>query len=390
VKLQIPAGALSAAAVSAARITPLRPRVTVTGGVRLSVAADELTFAATDFDTFSEATVTVDAADDGQPVVVWAHLLADVAKATTVGKGDPVVTMEHDDGAPSLRLRCGRFSWTLPVMDGDWPAFPSPGEPIGRLPAASLSTALARVLPAVAVSDKDPIETRGVLFAVQDGALTLVGTDAVRMATASVPWQSTLQVTDADLIVPVELLKTSLDGVTSGDVVIHSDSNTLALVTARRRVTGRLVAERYKTWQGLMAYPETHAVTTLAVSVAELHDAVTKVSVAAGRSSKIPDPMALEFTPDGIGVTLASESAVGQGGDGAVDHLNYQGPSITLGVTPGHLLDALGCLNSPTAALTLTGVETLLGFRPADEKGVPLDDGYAHVLMPRRLRARNA
>lgn len=386
-KLSLFAHELSAAASWAARLAPSRPAIPVLAAVLIE-ADNTLRLSATDFETF--ATVTVTAATIGEPgkLAVSAHLLSAVAKTLPA-----TAEVSLESSGKGLSLRCGRLRATLPEVPAeDWPTFPQIGLELGQVASPVLSKALSRVLPVVPPAS-EAISLTGVLFDRDaDGGLTLVGADAPRLAAAPVDWQPTLGDAPAEsLIVPASLLRSAGEGVNGGSVTVHSDGATLTLRTAAHTVTGRLIAGQYKAhnWRTLLDTPVSNLATTATVDTAALRQAVEQVAAVREANAKAPELVRLAVTADGIGVSLAgtakADVATGEGAT-EVDAHSFAGEPITVGVAAQFALDALRCLGSPMATLTFTADATKPFLLTAsDEKGALIEDGYRHLIVPRRI-----
>jgi DNA polymerase III subunit beta len=376
-KICIQSGALNAAAAWAAKIAPNNPHIPITSGVLIAADDDGLRMAATDYDTFGTITLPEALVPDGGRTVVSARLLAAVTK--TLRRDDEVLL---ETGERGLEVCCGRSQWVLPEIDPqDWPSFPDLGEPIGCVASEVLARGLTRVLPAVSTDSKTPWLT-GVAFDTS-ATLMLAATDRYRLAATELEWQPTLNTADQHLIVPADLLHSALAAIDSGEVAIHSDGNTVGLVSARHQITARLVAGQYPAWRSFIDGPANSSDTTATVNVEAFTRAVTQVSAVADHNAKVPELIRLELTEEGIGISLASDGSAQ--GSGFVKLHNWLGKPVTVGVSHRYLLDSLGCLDSLVAVVNLNGSRKPILLRAADEHGGLLNDGYWHVLMPRQL-----
>ena len=385
-KLQITGAALTAAASWTAPIAGINPHRPIAAGVLLATDEIGLTLAATDYDTFGTAMTDATVVNDGH-VVVSARLLAAVAKTLRATDDVTLECADHDTG---LTVRCGRSRWVLPCMDsGDWPTFPTLGDPVGRIRADVFTRALKRVLPEVSADEATPTMT-GVAFDITQDALTLVATDRRQIAAAELAWQPTVDSTDVALIVPADLLKATMAVIGGTDEIeLRTDGATVGFACAGHRIIGRLIAGTFPAWRTVMAYPANNPAATVAVNLAELRHAVVQVSAVASRGAKVPDLIRLVFVDNGVEVSLASESQHATDALAYADALTQTGEPPTVGVSHDCLSSALIALDSETVVFTFPP-EHKHGFllQPADETGTVAVGGYTHMIAPRQLPPR--
>jgi DNA polymerase III subunit beta len=376
VKLSITGAALDKAAAWAARIAPAKPSVPVNACVLINAGPHELELQASDFDVFGQVSVDAEVSEPGK-VVVSARWLAGIAKELNSGDN---VSIETGGRGVELRVKRYQASWSVMNIE-DWPHWPELGDPIGTIPADSLSRGIARVLPAVSNDSTVPVLT-GMEFGFAD-VLTLAATDRFRVATAELSWQPTLGIELHKLIVPAGLLGTMRDVIGSGDVALYSDGSMVSIAAGRHRVTGRLIDGKPKNWQALIVQKNT--ATTVAVDVAALSRAVKRV--AAGAEGKI-DKLRLTITEEEVEVALAANPGedAGDAGD-SVELVSFAGEPVTFGVHHSYLRDALACIDSPTAMMRIpeSPPKSFLLFA-ADDQGDQIPDGYRHLLVVTRLQ----
>lgn len=374
-KLRIKGADLDTAAKWAAKLAPANPPTPVMAGARLVVADGQLTVSATDNNTFGSLSVPADVTTDGE-IIVSAKLLHTIVGTIPNTKD---VNLERSDRG--LSVRCGT-RWSLPELPGadTWASFPDLGDRIGEIPAETLSQAVSRVLPAVSAAP--PHEIMGVSCETGE-TLTLAATDRYRLAVAEVEWKRAPGMGNQKLILPADLLGTMMHAANGGrdTVEIYSDGGMVGLVSPPYRLHGRLIDGKYLKWRTIFTGPEDNAVTTVAVDVAALSLAVTQAGVLAKTGF---DLLRLAMTPSGIEVSLYADDTDAENSD--VESQHWAGESITVGVTPRRLLDALACLGSPMVVMTFTGTARQpFMLRPADKEGKVIADGYGHLLVTRSL-----
>jgi DNA polymerase-3 subunit beta len=373
-KARIDGESLNAAASWAAKLAPTNPANPVVGGVLLT-AGEHLSLAATDFDLFGTVTLTTDAVFGEGRALVSAKLLAAVTKL--LGRSDEVELVAEGS---TLTIKRGRARWGLPLMDLDlYPATPELGVEIGRIPADVLRDALRRVLPAVSVANEDAVRALTGVEITPGDALTLAATDRYRVAALDVTWQRTLTTKATPLLVPGALLKAATDTLNGSDIAVHADDNLLAIVSAHHIVMGRLLADRFPPWRGVIPAPEKVDSTVVTVDTAALLAAVKGVGV----FSAPFEPIELAFTAEGVHVVSHNQKRDGES-DADVELVEFTGDDIAIWCNPHYLADALNCVGTTTTALRFgTNPAGPFLVQALDGDGMAVT-GYQHVIVALR------
>lgn len=361
-------GDLHEAAQWALRATPARPSMPVLSGLLLDAdtGADELVVTGYDLDTRATVVVPATITVPGR-MLLSGKLLAAVSKTITPASGN--ASLAVDGGA--VTVKAGKAHWSLPALPvEDYPQLPDLGDPVGAINAGDLRRALARVLPVLAKDDSLAMLT--CVKVESDGdQLTLVATDRFRLSVVTIPWQPATE-DKLDALIPGSLLATA-SRAAGGDTELVSmacSDRGFGLAGDMTMVTGRLSAEQFVRWRGVVAQPTEHNVT---VDVGPLVRAIDQALVAAGSTAQVD----LEFDADGIKVSAAEEGR----------RANSWAPAELVG-DPFRVRAASGYLRD---GLQLHGCDTVtIHFGSSPNKPMLVtgdDETFAHTLMPVRMPA---
>jgi DNA polymerase III subunit beta len=175
---------LAAAVAFASRALPRSPAIPVLTGLRVTGANGQATVSAFDFDTYAEA--NAGPASEDFDVLLPGRAFASYLSGMTCGQ----VTLTV--GERQAEISGGSARVTLPLLSlADYPTAPHIPESIGVIDAGAFTAAFASVAEAV-----DPnfatANLRGVVFDLNDGALTLAGVHSQRCAIRTVhDWTAT-------------------------------------------------------------------------------------------------------------------------------------------------------------------------------------------------------
>jgi len=354
---------LADAVAWASRTLPSRPTSPVLAGLRLEVAAGELTLSSFDHEVSSRVTVAVDVMEEGT-VVVPGRLLADITRALP---GAPVdVTREVN----RVALSCGRSAFNLPLMPADdLPPLPAMPKESGQVPAAAFASAVAQVAVAAGRDDTLPMLT-GMRVEFRPTTMTLAATDRYRLAVREIPWQGKND--DADVLVPARTMAETAKALATASMVsiaLASSNSLIGFESDGRRTTSRLLDFEFPTYRQLLP---TEASCVAQVSSSTLVDAVKRVSLVADRSA----PVHLHFAGGEVHLRAGAgdEATASEALEATID-----GDPIQIAFNPGFLLDGITAVSE--AQTTFRFVESR---KPAVLTG---EDGltYRYLLMPIRL-----
>jgi DNA polymerase-3 subunit beta len=267
--VKIPKAELLDALVSINHATPARPAKPILANCRIG---DGLV-TGTDLEVRIDRTI----AEHCEPFLVpHARLLAIVRAAT----GDEVTLTAK---GPSVTVRCGGGSWTLPTEDvARYPTW-EPGEmqAVCRLPADQFARA-AKATTYATDCDSSRYALGAVLIEVANGNPTWVATDGRRLA--CVETETDQAVDDRQTLVPRRVLDI-VAGMATGDgsVQVEASAKDVVFTLDGTTVTGRLVEGRFPRWRDVVGEPEGQATV---LEVAELLASVRAAAIVTSEQSK--------------------------------------------------------------------------------------------------------
>jgi DNA polymerase-3 subunit beta len=285
--LRIPKAELLEALLAIHHATPTRPAKPILANCRIG---DGLV-------TGTDLEVRIDRAiaEQCEPFLVpHARLLAIVRAAT----GEDVTLTAK---GPSVTVKCGGGSWTLPTEDvAEYPTW-EPGElqVVCRLPADQFARA-ARATTYATDPESSRYALGAVLIEINGGNPTWVATDGRRLA--CVETETDQAVDDRQVLVPrrvLDIVATMATG--DGSVQVEANAKEVQFSLDGTTVTGRLVEGRFPRWRDVVGDPEGKA---SVLDVGELLAAVRSAAIVTSEQSKGID---LVWTSDTL--VLSARSA---------------------------------------------------------------------------------
>jgi DNA polymerase-3 subunit beta len=287
-----------------------------------------------------------------------------------------------------VAISCERTRYRIGGQPRDeFPGFPELDLESGiNIPGQALNEMIERV--SFAITTEDPrYSLNGALLLLENGRLTLVATDAHRLAFISREMDVASPDGELRVIVPrkalTELAKMT-DGLEEGERVVFGKSdNQIFFVVGEHKLTSNLLEGNFPRYENVM--PESCEV-AIVVPTDDLAHAVRRVSLLAsdryGRSVR-------------VGLTkgkldLSSRTEMGEAQETlAVD---YDGDEIAIGFNARYLLDYLQAVGSPSVRLELNptrpGAEGKVeaGDKPGQFTPEPVGEGdYRYIVMPMHL-----
>jgi DNA polymerase III subunit beta len=385
VKIRVERDVLADAVAWTARALPARPTVPVLAGIRLH-AAGELTLSSFDYDVSAQATVPVDAEEEGS-ALVSGRLLAEISRSL------PARPVQITSEGGKLVLTCGSATFTLLTMPEDeYPALPEMPQSAGSVGSDAFASAVSQSAIAAGRDDTLPALT-AIRIEIEADTLTLISTDRYRLAVRELRWTPARPGLSAAVLVPARTLAETARSLTSGAEVSialalpgegsgqdgygtaigTADTGMIGFEGGGRQTTTRLIGGEFPRHQALL--PK-HVTATAEMPTSLLAEAVKRVALVAERNTAVR----LAFSPGQL-VLEAGASEEAQ----AVEVLEagYDGDELSIAFNPQFLLDGLSALDSDTARMSFTepGKPALITGKPAPE-GQP---DYRYLLMPIRL-----
>lgn len=364
-KFRIDRDVLADAVAWAARTLPARPPVPVLAGILVEVG-EQVTLSSFDYETSAKVAVDVHVTEPGT-VLVSGRLLAEIARSLPAHPVDVVA-----DGA-KVTVTCGSAKFTLLTLPvEDYPSLPDMPPAVGSVGSDAFAAAVAQVAVAAGRDDTLPMLT-GVRMEIEGGTVTMAATDRYRLAVKDMPWNPSQADISTIALVPAKTLADTAKTLTSTEVTLFTDGNTMGFEGGGRSTTTRLLDSEFVKYRSLLPKQST---SVAEVEAGPFADAVKRVALVAERNT----PVRLTFTAGEVRL----EAGTGDEAQ-AVETLaaRLDGEDVAIAFNPGFLLDGLAAIGSDTARLAMTA-----GTKPAVLTGKPAQDedsDYRYLIMPIRL-----
>ncbi|HYN75752.1 MAG TPA: DNA polymerase III subunit beta [Candidatus Limnocylindria bacterium] len=374
-RIRVERDTLAEAVTWTARSLPARPPVPVLAGLLIEAASDHLTLSSFDYEVSGR--VAVDAVvEEAGTVLVSGRLLAEITRAL------PARPVTLTTEGSKVLLVCGTSTFSLPTLPvEEYPTLPEMPVQTGSLSGASFAAAVAQVAVAAGRDDTLPVLT-GIRMEIEGDTLTLAATDRYRLAVREIAWTPEAPGGEAVALVPARTLADTAKSLAVSEAVSLAlasggvGEGLLGIEGGGRRTTTRLLDGEFPKYRSLLP-AESLAVAT--IDTAAFVEAVKRVSLVAERNT----PVRLSFTAGEV------QLDAGTGDDAQASETlesSMTGDPITIAFNPHFLLDGLGAIDAPVAALSFTTSTkpAVLTGRAADG-AVSGSDSYRYLLMPVRL-----
>lgn len=343
------------------KVVDRKPTIPVLSNVKITAGAaldGGLRLAATCLDVSLEGPCA-GVVDSPGIVTVPAARLLEMAKALP---GAEIRLWSDDKGA--IRLKAGAYTSRLQALPAeDFPTLPTPETSAVQLPREAVRRCVAQVRYAIAANDTR-YYLAGAQLALGDGKLTLVATDAHRIAVST----AALDGPEHGHIVPARALD-SLAGLLgeTGDAPVgfSQSGNHLFFAIDDRLLSARMVEGKFPAWQRIMPKGNVYEAT---IERAALRTAIQRVTLVSTGSART---ITLKLKPGSLEVSALS-SEIGQADEQIA--IEYAGDPIDVSLQSEYLIDFLSEATSPKIVLAVKDAKSAL----------LLSDGpdYLGVIMP--------
>ncbi len=343
----------------AGRAVGTRSPLPILQGVLCEVAGGKLTVTGTDNEVTVRTYLEVEVTEEGQTVIP-AKLAAEAVRKLPPG----AVTLSSNDGQVEITGGGPRFRLREMAVE-DFPKIADkPVEGGIEVDGDQLIRALGQVGVAASVDDARPTLT-GVLFEGEGESLRLVATDSYRLGVRDVEGVRT----QGSKLVPYRALRELGRAIGVGPMTVALGEREASFVTARGRLTVRIIDATFPNYRQLL--PEGHT-NRLTVDKAALLDAV-------GRSALVAEdhiPVRLAMHSGGVELSVIRQE-VGE----ATELLEgeYVGDDMTIAFNTRYLTDGVNAVDDEKVV-----IETSDPLKPGLLLGAEKRD-FQYLLMPVRL-----
>lgn len=372
-KFHLDRAVLNDAVSWATRALPVRPRMPILQGVRISASAEgELHLSTFDYEVSAQMVIPAEIDEPGE-VLVQGRMLADIVKALP----DRPVTFALDGTKVAVTCGAARFSLaTMPVEE--YPQLPELPPVAGTVDSQLLSDAIHQVAVAASKEETLPLLT-GVRLEIEGEKLTMMATDRYRLALREITWNPTSP--DANYVALVRgrtLNDVARSLATGSEVTIalaSEDPQIIGFEAGGRRSTSSLVDGDYPPVRRL--FPDSSAISAV-VGTGELLEAVKRVSLVAERNT----PVRLTFT-EGQVVLEAGSGDEAQASEALEATLD--GDDIVVAFNPAYLIDGLTAIGSEFTRFAFNdSIKPVVLSQQEEADSTPAEE-YRYLIMPIRI-----
>lgn len=357
-----------------ANVVPAKTTLPILTCVLLEAEDDGLRLSATNLDISITTTIAeVDVKKKGR-MAVPATKLVPFVRSLNAG------TVVFSQKGKQVRLESGKASLTENTMNVDeYPALKELTEKDGLEVDAGLLIDMINETNYAVSRDETRPALMGILWEIRPDQLTLVATDAHRLARSrrSVAWDVS---GDRDMIVDTSGLRqlprivSSLEGEEAAVVTVFMGDNQLSFRAGPTVLHTRLLEGPFPDYNAVIPKDNDKEVT---VDKSDFMQAIRRVSITADRiTSQIK-----------LGIEAGRMELAARGAEGSMSEdevaVSYDGDALEIGFNYAYLQDILKNLGSDTVTLSLRDAQSAALFRPVTEEGD--DTGVLCLLMPLRL-----
>ncbi|MCP4572725.1 MAG: DNA polymerase III subunit beta [bacterium] len=357
-----------------ANVVPAKTTLPILTCVLLEAEGEELKLSATNLDISITTTTDKAAIKQGGRIAVPAVKLVPFVRSLNAGS----VTVAQK--GKQIRLTSGKASLTENTMNVDeYPALKELAAQDGLQVEAGLLIDMINETNYAVSRDETRPALMGILWEIRPNKLTLVATDAHRLArsTRAMEWDVDA---DRDMIVDTSGLRqlprivASLDEEDAGKVDVFMGDNQLSFKAGGTVLHTRLLEGPFPDYNAVIPKDNDKLVT---VDKSDLAQAIRRVSITADRiTSQIK-----------LGIESGRMELMAHGAEGSQSEdeiaVSYDGDALEIGFNYAYLQDILKNLASDTVVLSLRDAQSAALFRPVTDEGE--DTGVVCLLMPLRL-----
>ena len=368
---------------------PARPAIPVLAALLLEADEDGVRITGTDYDTWAQADLGVSVTGQGRVALPGRLLAALLAKLPL----EEPVTLTIDPAR--VRVRCGQIRATLRTLPvEDYPTCPAWPDEIGQAQAAELTTLLSRVAPAASTEALTP-QLCGVHLRLGEG-IEAMATDRYRVATATAPWEPTLDTGQDELqvTVPAQALTRAAKAL-SGMVAVGATRaeggwiEAIGLADRTRRLSLRVLDGEFphKAMGDYQAITRERAVATVEVTTTALAAAADRAGLFTG-----DDVTPIQITIEDAMLIVAGSGADGDDADEAlqdvtIDLTDQATRGMRLAFQPRWLLPALEACRTERVRMIVAAPDRGVVITPATDSQDQEDAWF--LVMPVRQGGRD-
>ncbi len=357
-----------------ANVVPAKTTLPILTCVLMEAKGGRLTLSATNLDiSITTSTDKVEIKDEGRVAIPATKFVPFVR---SLRSGEVTISQKGEQ----IRLDSGKARLTENTMNvEEYPKLKTLAEKDGlEIDAATIIDMINETSYAVSRDETRPA-LMGILWEIRGDSLTLVATDAHRLArsTRTLDWSAS---NDRNMIVDTAGLRqlpriaAAMEDDGPANVTIFMGENQLSFRAGDTVLHTRLLEGPFPDYTAVIPKDNDKDVT---IDKAEFIQAIRRVSITADRiTSQIK-----------LGVEAGRMELAARGTEGSQSEdelsVSYEGPALEIGFNFSYLQDILKNLRADTVTLSMRDPQSAALLRPVGEDGA--DTGVLCLLMPLRL-----
>jgi len=275
-----------------------------------------------------------------------------------------------------VQILADRKTYKMVGMAKDnFPAIPAFPHPIAKIPAAILSSLIART--AFAISNEESRYTlNGALLLLKPEMVTMVATDGHRLAVAEIDHKFESLTREVRPLVPkkalAEVQRLASEAGEDAEIEFALDESHLFFRAGERLLISRMLTGQFPNYEAVLPRDNNRKVV---IERGELNDAVKRVAQLADTRSHA---VKLSVSTEGIEIS-ASSPEYGEAKE--TIEKEYKGEPIAIGFNAQYMIDFLAAAPEGPISLELKDEQSAGQMRPLADEAYR----YRYVIMPMRI-----
>lgn len=350
-KSQLSTGLNFTAGVAKSSIIP------ILSNVLIKKSGHNLTFTVADEVMQLKAVVATDTADEFE-------FVADYARISTIVSNlpdDAVVNFDID--TDKITIKSGRSKFNIQTLAAsDYPLIqPDETTQTITIQQEEFKRLIQSVAHAMAVKDTRT-QLNGLFFEVQDGTLSLVASDGMRLSANSIP----LDVDNVSRIIPRNTVMRLVKALTSGEMTISFSASNISFSINGNEIVSKIIDAKFPDYRRVIPSNHNQSIT---IAKSSLIDSCKRVAIPANDKFR---GVRVE-----IGETMRFTCVAGK--ETASDELDisYSGSPVEMGINADFIIDAANAMDG----------DFVLSLCDSGNSAVMMKDdtGLVAVVMPMRI-----
>ena len=336
--------------------------------ILLQANGDQLTMTATDLEISIQSHVNTTIQAEGSctiPAKKFQRLIQELPSS------DTELHFQTEENQAQLTVPETQSDFQLPILSPEeFPSLPEVEDGFKFSLDADELDYLLNHTHFAAATDTSRSYLCGVYFDLQTENLTMVATDAHRLALHQTPL-SNFEAEDQSLLVPIKAAQELAKILPEDEIVtIHSDKSLVEFNLGDARLISRLVEEDFPNYHQVIPDEFEKRIT---IGRKRLHNAIKRVSLLADEKTR---RLLIQVKPQELHVQAETSD---KGGGEEIIPIDYEGETQTIAFNGDYLEAVLSHIEDDEIYFDLISENSPGTFRPLD------GDDYLYIIMPLRL-----